>query len=136
MYLSREERLVGVEWKRGWDFGADAAVTHRYRAPASSLMTLLNWTLSFIITKTFQSMVCSPLGSYGTFWLYGGICVVGVLFVLTKVPETRGKSLEEIEEYFKTGKGGGAAGDGNRLVLITSVTVAIITGILIALLLK
>eukprot|EP00037_Helgoeca_nana_P019693 m.193101 g.193101 ORF g.193101 m.193101 type:complete len:531 (+) comp24970_c0_seq1:178-1770(+) len=108
----------------------------KYRAPASSLMTLLNWTLSFIITKTFQSMVCSPLQSYGTFWFYGGICILGVLFVLTKVPETRGKTLEEIETYFKTGKGGGGAGDGNKLVGITSVIVGIISGVLIALLLK
>lgn len=81
-------------------------------------------------------MVCSPLQSYGTFWFYGGICILGVLFVLTKVPETRGKTLEEIETYFKTGKGGGGAGDGNKLVGITSVIVGIISGVLIALLLK
>ena len=48
-------------------------------------MTLLNWTLSFVITQTFHSMVCSPLKAYGTFWFYAGVCVVGVLFVLTTV---------------------------------------------------
>jgi SP family facilitated glucose transporter-like MFS transporter 8 len=97
-------------------------------------MTLLNWTLSFIITQTFHSMVCSPLKSYGTFWVYAGVCVLGVLFVLTKVPETKGKTLEEIEQYFKTGKGGGGAGEGNKLVIVTSVIVAIISGVLIGLL--
>mmetsp|Transcript_31116 Transcript_31116/g.81549 ORF Transcript_31116/g.81549 Transcript_31116/m.81549 type:complete len:533 (-) Transcript_31116:39-1637(-) len=107
----------------------------KYRAPASSLMTLLNWTLSFVITKLFHTMVCSPLQAYGTFWLYGGICVVGVFFVLTKTPETKGKTLEEIEEYFTTGKGGGGAGAGNKLVIYTSLIVAVVTGVLLALIL-
>ena len=35
--------------------------------------------------------------SAGTFWLYAGICVAGFVFILLKLPETKGKSLEEIE---------------------------------------
>ena len=52
-----------------------------------------------------------------------------------QVPETKGKTLEEIEQYFKTGKGGGGGG-GNKLVIVTSVIVAIISGVLIGLLAK
>jgi len=37
------------------------------------------------------------LNASGTFWLYGLICVFGFLFILRKLPETKGKSLEEIE---------------------------------------
>jgi hypothetical protein len=37
------------------------------------------------------------LGAAGTFWVYGGICIAGFIFVLTSLPETKGKSLEEIE---------------------------------------
>jgi hypothetical protein len=37
------------------------------------------------------------LGASGTFWLYGGICVLGGLFVIKKLPETKGRTLEEIE---------------------------------------
>jgi len=37
------------------------------------------------------------LGSAGTFWTYAGICFAGFLFVFTSVPETKGKSLEQIE---------------------------------------
>ncbi|HEX4644152.1 MAG TPA: MFS transporter, partial [Verrucomicrobiae bacterium] len=36
-------------------------------------------------------------GSAGTFWLYAGICIAGFVFVHFKLPETKGKSLEQIE---------------------------------------
>ncbi|NLJ43163.1 MAG: sugar porter family MFS transporter, partial [Bacteroidales bacterium] len=38
------------------------------------------------------------LNASGTFWLYGIICVFGFWFILKKLPETKGKSLEEIEK--------------------------------------
>ena len=37
------------------------------------------------------------LGPAGTFWLYAGICVAGGLFIFFRLPETKGKSLEELE---------------------------------------
>jgi hypothetical protein len=37
------------------------------------------------------------LGMAGTFWIYGAICMAGFLFVLARVPETKGKTLEQIE---------------------------------------
>jgi hypothetical protein len=37
------------------------------------------------------------LGASGTFWVYAGICLAGLIFILVKLPETKGKSLEEIE---------------------------------------
>ena len=43
-----------------------------------------------------QAMV----GMSGTFWIFGLFCLISVLFVLKLVPETKGKSLEDIELYF------------------------------------
>jgi len=37
------------------------------------------------------------LGSYGTFWIYSFVCLAGFVFFLSRLPETKGKSLEELE---------------------------------------
>lgn len=44
------------------------------------------------------------MGEYGTFWFYMSWCVVGVFFVYFFLPETKGKSLEEIERMFANKK--------------------------------
>jgi hypothetical protein len=42
-------------------------------------------------------MLTQRLETAGTFWLYSAICVAGLLFILLRVPETKGKTLEQIE---------------------------------------
>jgi SP family sugar porter-like MFS transporter len=42
-------------------------------------------------------MLSQRLGTAGTFWLYSAICLAGLLFILQRVPETKGKTLEQIE---------------------------------------
>ncbi|EDV36754.1 uncharacterized protein Dana_GF13115, isoform A [Drosophila ananassae] len=69
----------------------------KVRGPAASVVTSFNWACTFIVTKTFQDMIDS-LGTHGAFWLFAAVCVVGVFFVIFFVPETRGKTLEEIEQ--------------------------------------
>ena len=54
------------------------------------------WIACFILTFTFP-ILNKKLGSAGTFWLYAAICVAGFLFVKFKLPETKGKTLEQIE---------------------------------------
>ena len=44
------------------------------------------------------------LGPHGTFWLYGAICVVGFWLIATRLPETKGKSLEELERELLGGQ--------------------------------
>lgn len=68
----------------------------KIRGPSASLCTAFNWLCTFTVTKTFQNII-DGIGPCGTFWLFGSICFVGLFFVILFVPETRGKSLEQIE---------------------------------------
>ncbi|XP_023167618.2 facilitated trehalose transporter Tret1-2 homolog isoform X2 [Drosophila hydei] len=63
---------------------------------AGSIAGTTNWVLAFVVTKTFKNLNDS-LGSGGTFWLFAGVTIVGVIFVFLAVPETKGKSLNEIQ---------------------------------------
>jgi sugar porter (SP) family MFS transporter len=69
---------------------------NRVRAIGVSISVSALWIASFILTFTFP-ILNRTLGSSGTFWTYGGICIAGFLFILARVPETKGKTLEEIE---------------------------------------
>lgn len=57
----------------------------------------LNWTLAFLVTFSFQ-MLTSTLGNSGTYFLFAGICACGLLFSTFVVIETKGKSLQEIQD--------------------------------------
>jgi sugar porter (SP) family MFS transporter len=70
---------------------------NRVRGAAMALATFGLWIACFILTYTFP-LLNKVLGAAGTFWVYAGICLVGVLFISKKLPETKGKSLEEIEK--------------------------------------
>lgn len=70
---------------------------NRIRGAAMSIAVTALWIACFILTYTFP-MLNAKLGSSGTFWLYAAICVVGFLFILFKLPETKGKTLERIEK--------------------------------------
>jgi sugar porter (SP) family MFS transporter len=70
---------------------------NRIRGAAMSVAVTSLWIACFILTYTFP-LLNSKLGPAGTFWLYGAICVVGFLFIFNKLPETKGKTLEQIEK--------------------------------------
>jgi MFS family permease len=72
----------------------------RVRGAASSLVTLVMWGGSFVITLTFDAMT-RTLTTQGTFWAFAGVLLLAAVFVLLVVPETRGKDLEEIEQLFR-----------------------------------
>lgn len=71
----------------------------KIRATAMAISTFALWTACFILTYTFP-LLNSTLGSSGTFWVYGLICFLGFLFIKKQLPETKGKTLEEIEQDF------------------------------------
>jgi len=67
------------------------------RGTAMAIATTALWIACFVLTYTFP-ILNKMLNASGTFWLYGLICFSGFLFILKKLPETKGKSLEEIEK--------------------------------------
>ena len=69
---------------------------NRIRGAAVSVAVSALWIARFILTYTFP-ILNERLGPAGTFWLYAGICAAGFVFILLRVPETKGKSLEQIE---------------------------------------
>lgn len=69
---------------------------NKVRGAAMALATTALWSACFVLTYTFP-ILNKLLNASGTFWLYAFICLSGFLFILKKLPETKGKSLEEIE---------------------------------------
>ncbi len=75
----------------------------RVRGIAMSIATVANWGLNLVVALTFLSLV-QVLGRPWTFWLYALLGFVAWLFIYRLVPETKGQSLEEIEEHWRRGK--------------------------------
>jgi len=69
---------------------------NRIRGAAMSVSVSALWIACFVLTYTFP-FLNRGLGNAGTFWIYAGICLLGFLFVKRQLPETKGKSLEDIE---------------------------------------
>ncbi|MSS45198.1 sugar porter family MFS transporter [Cutibacterium sp. WCA-380-WT-3A] len=74
----------------------------RVRGTAMSLTIGVNWTMSFIVSLTFLS-IFNALGGAVTFGIYALVALALVVFAFTVIPETKGKSLEEIEREFSGG---------------------------------
>lgn len=70
---------------------------NRIRGAAMATATFALWVACFILTYTFPLLNAS-FGAAGTFWVYAVICLAGFVFILIKLPETKGKSLEVIEK--------------------------------------
>lgn len=68
---------------------------NRVRASAVSASVAMLWIASFVLTYTFP-FLNAVLGTAGTFLIYGAICLAGGVFVIVKVPETKGHSLENM----------------------------------------
>lgn len=69
----------------------------RVKSVATSVACFINWTLAFFITKYFVAML-NYLGLDGYFWFSAGCCVAAAFFGKLYVIETKGKSLEEIQD--------------------------------------
>lgn len=67
------------------------------RGVASSVAIVSLWGAYFILVFTFP-ILALKLGTYGPFYLYAGICFLGFLFIKKKVKETKGRTLEELEQ--------------------------------------
>ena len=69
---------------------------NRIRGAAMSVAVFSLWVGCFILTYTFPFLK-NNLGPAFTFWLYSIICICGFVFIAFQLPETKGKTLEEIE---------------------------------------
>ncbi len=69
---------------------------NRVRGVAISFVGLVNSTVAFLVTFIFPWQL-ENIGNAGTFLIYGLFAVVGLVFVMRILPETKGRSLEELE---------------------------------------
>lgn len=72
---------------------------NKIRGVASSVAIVSLWGAYFILVFTFP-ILAKELGAYGPFYMYAVICFLGYLFILKKVKETKGQTLEELEHNF------------------------------------
>ncbi len=76
------------------------------RSPAMSVSTVGNWTANFLVSSFFLTLT-TAITPQGTFWLYAGFGLAALIFFAVRVPETKDRSLEEIER--ELGAGGAEA---------------------------
>lgn len=75
---------------------------NRVRGRAMSLATFTIWSSCYVVARTFPMLNNSPaVGPVLTFWIYGAVSLLTFLFVWLAVPETKGRSLEEIEASWR-----------------------------------
>jgi hypothetical protein len=67
------------------------------RGPAMAVCTMFNWGFNFLISYTFLSLT-DWITKSGTFWLYAGFGICALVFFATLVPETKGRTLEAIQD--------------------------------------
>ncbi len=78
---------------------ASEVFPNKIRGSVMSITTTALWVACFLLTYTFP-IINKTMGTHGTFWLYCFVCFLCFLFVKYKIPETKNKSLEEIEDLF------------------------------------
>lgn len=78
------------------------------RSKAMSLSTVLNWAANFVVAGTFLTLI-SLVTRQGAFFIFGFIGILAIAFFAWKVPETKDKSLEQIQNELVKGGSGAAA---------------------------
>jgi len=83
---------------------------NRVRGAAMAVCVFALWAGCFTLTYTFP-FLNRALGAAGTFWIYAAVCLAGFWFIKTHLPETRGKTLEAIEQEMLGGQPHGKCPD-------------------------
>jgi sugar porter (SP) family MFS transporter len=68
----------------------------RVRGAAMSMATIANWAANFVVTISFLTLI-SAIGTLGVFMLFGCLTLVALTYFIRKVPETKGRSLQQLE---------------------------------------
>jgi len=79
---------------------------NKVRGRAMAIATAAQWIANYVVSQTFPMMqgnayLAEHFHKAFPYWIYGSFCIVAVLFILKFVPETKGKSLEEIERLWE-----------------------------------
>ena len=103
--------LIGMSlFTMGFTFGFGSIVwvyageifPARYRSRGASLVLTADLVAN-AITAQLGAVMLDGIGLAGTFGVYGGLLVLALLFLLRYAPETSGRSLEEIQDYWNNG---------------------------------
>ena len=68
----------------------------KVRGAGAGVSALSNWGANFVVAQAFLPLVVL-IGRSAVFWILAAICIVAALFIYFLVPETKGRSLEQIE---------------------------------------
>lgn len=74
----------------------------QYRGIGGGIAAVANWTSNLIVSETFLTLT-QALGSSGTFLLFAGFAVIGLVLIFFLVPETKGLPIEEVEHMLEKG---------------------------------
>ena len=74
---------------------------HRIRSSAMSISVTALWSACFVLTYTFP-LLNAALGAAGTFWTYAAVCLAGAVYLSMRLPETKGRTLEQLERDLVT----------------------------------
>ncbi|GLU20578.1 hypothetical protein SLE2022_367690 [Rubroshorea leprosula] len=74
----------------------------RYRGIGGGLAAVSNWVSNLLVSETFLTLT-KALGASGTFLLFAGLCMIGLICIYIFVPETKGKTFEELEKMLENG---------------------------------
>jgi MFS transporter, SP family, galactose:H+ symporter len=90
-----------VSW--GWGFWLLNAELYplEVRGRGTSLVVMVQWAANLAVSLTFLLLI-RAIGKPATFWLYAAFCAAALVFTALFVPETKGKTLEEIEAYWRS----------------------------------
>ena len=88
----------------GWLFCSEV-FPNRVRGRAMSVAAMSVWISCYIVAQTFPMLNDNPnIGPAKTFWIYAAVSLFSFVFVALCIPETKGRTLEQIERYWKGGE--------------------------------
>ncbi len=70
------------------------------RGRSVAIATAASWGSAFVVSRCFPSLV-GAIGSSMTFWLFAAFCAIGWIWIYYRMPETSGRSLEQIQQLWK-----------------------------------
>lgn len=75
-----------------------------FRGAATGVTVIVNWMLVFIVTLCFPIMK-DAIGIFSCFWFFATFMVIGTIFVFFLIPETKGKTVSQIQAILAGKKG-------------------------------